>query len=109
MAGSLLCAPAVYPWYLLWLLPFLRSTSTLPLTVWTVSIILTYVVWYLRTLDRPWLVPGWIMVFEYGSVATAATIIEFRRLRRRSAHSMLPIATAAAVVFAKPLRTGPVV
>ena len=23
MAGSLLCAPVIYPWYLLWLLPFL--------------------------------------------------------------------------------------
>ncbi|HZD31956.1 MAG TPA: glycosyltransferase 87 family protein, partial [Candidatus Angelobacter sp.] len=25
MAASLLCAPVVFPWYLLWLLPFLRS------------------------------------------------------------------------------------
>jgi hypothetical protein len=33
MAASLLCAPVVYPWYLLWLLPFLRSRSTLPLLV----------------------------------------------------------------------------
>src|SRR2546429_1712579 len=24
MAASLLCAPVVYPWYLLWLLPFMR-------------------------------------------------------------------------------------
>ena len=39
MAASLLCAPVVYPWYLLWLLPFLRSASTLPIVVWTVSII----------------------------------------------------------------------
>ncbi|MBV9442803.1 MAG: DUF2029 domain-containing protein, partial [Acidobacteriaceae bacterium] len=42
MAASLLCAPAVYPWYLIWLLPFLRSASTLPLVIWTVSIIPTY-------------------------------------------------------------------
>jgi alpha-1,6-mannosyltransferase len=28
MAASLLCAPAVFPWYLLWLLPFLSSAST---------------------------------------------------------------------------------
>src|SRR5213595_2502807 len=28
MAASLFCAPVVYPWYLLWLLPFIRSTST---------------------------------------------------------------------------------
>ena len=37
MAASLLCAPVVYPWYLLWLLPFLRSTSTLPIIIWTVE------------------------------------------------------------------------
>ena len=49
MAASLLCAPVVYPWYLLWLLPFVRSVSTLPLILWTVSIIPTYIVWHLRT------------------------------------------------------------
>jgi alpha-1,6-mannosyltransferase len=82
MAASLLCAPTVYPWYLLWLLPFLRSPSTLPIIIWTVSIIPTYVVWNLRTLGRPWLVPGWIMLIEYGSVATVGVIISLRRLTR---------------------------
>ena len=46
MAASLLCAPVLYPWYLLWLLPFVRSVSTLPLIIWTVSIIPTYIVWH---------------------------------------------------------------
>ena len=82
MAASLLCAPVVYPWYLLWLLPFLWSASTLPIILWTVSIIPTYVVWHLRTLGRPWLVPGWVMVLEYGSVATAGAFVALRRLRR---------------------------
>jgi len=80
MAASLLCAPVVYPWYLLWLLPFLRSASTLPIIIWTVSILPTYYVWHLRTIGRPWVVPGWIMVLEYGLVAVAATIIGLRRL-----------------------------
>ncbi len=71
MAASLLCAPVVYPWYLLWLLPFVRSVSTVPIILWTVSIIPTYYVWHLRTLGRPWLVPGWIMLLEYGAVAAA--------------------------------------
>jgi len=85
MAASLLCAPVVYPWYLLWLLPFLRSASTLPIIIWTVSIIPTYCVWHLRTLGRPWLVPGWIMLLEYGCVATAVAIIAFRRITRPAA------------------------
>ena len=85
MAVSLLCAPVVYPWYMLWLLPFIRSTSTLPIMVWTLSIIPTYYVWRLRTLGRPWVVPDWIMVLEYGSVVIAAAIITWLRLSRSTA------------------------
>jgi alpha-1,6-mannosyltransferase len=82
MAASFLCAPVVYPWYLLWLLPFVRSASTLPLIIWTVSIIPTYYVWHLRMLGRPWLVPGWIMLLEYGSVAATGAVIAFHRFTR---------------------------
>ncbi|MCU1305423.1 MAG: hypothetical protein JWN45_118 [Acidobacteriaceae bacterium] len=82
MAASLLCAPVVYPWYLLWLLPFLRSTSTLPIIIWTVSIIPTYYVWHLRALGRPWVLPGWIALLEYGSIAVTSAIILLRRITR---------------------------
>jgi len=85
MAASLLCAPVVYPWYLLWMLPFLRSTSTVPIMIWTVSIIPTYYVWHLRTLGRPWLVSGWSMLLEYGCVAISAAIIVWRRITRPAA------------------------
>jgi len=85
MAASLLCAPVVYPWYLLWMLPFLRSASTVPIILWTVSIIPTYYVWHLRTLGRPWLVPAWIMLMEYGSVTVAGAIILLRRITRPAA------------------------
>jgi alpha-1,6-mannosyltransferase len=81
MAASLLCVPVVYPWYLLWLLPFLRSAPTVPLVIWTVSIMPTYYVWHLRRLGLPWLVPDWIMVLEYGSVAIAAAIVGLRQIR----------------------------
>jgi hypothetical protein len=83
MAASLLCAPAVFPWYLLWLLPFLTSASTLLIIIWTVSIIPTYVQWHLRALGRPWgALPGWVMLLEYGCVAGAGAIIAFRRFTR---------------------------
>jgi hypothetical protein len=85
MAASLLCAPVVYPWYLLWLLPFIRSTSTVPIMIWTLSIIPTYYVWHLRMVGRPWLVPDWIMMLEYGSVAVAAAMIALRRITRSAA------------------------
>jgi alpha-1,6-mannosyltransferase len=85
MAASLLCAPVVYPWYMLWLLPFIRSTLTVPIMIWTLSIIPTYYVWHLRTVGRPWLVPDWIMMLEYGSVAVAAAIIALLRFGRSTA------------------------
>jgi hypothetical protein len=82
MAASLLCAPVVYPWYLLWLLPFARSVATEPIIVWTASIIPIYYVWHLRTLGRAWVVPGWILLLEYGCVAAAGAIVACRRFRR---------------------------
>jgi alpha-1,6-mannosyltransferase len=85
MTASLLCAPVVYPWYMLWLLPFIRSTATVPIMIWTLSIIPTYYVWHLRTLGRPWVVPDWIMMLEYGSVAVLAGIIALRRITRSAA------------------------
>ena len=76
MVASLLFAPAVFPWYLLWLMPFLTSASTLLITIWTVSIIPTYVVWHQRTLGRAWgALPGWAMLLEYGCLAIAASLI----------------------------------
>ena len=60
-AIALLFAPTLFPWYLLWLTPFLSSPSTLPLAVWSVSALVTYSS-----------LPGWAaMVVEYGAVAIA--------------------------------------
>jgi alpha-1,6-mannosyltransferase len=82
MAASLLCAPVVYPWYLLWLLPFARSVATVPIIVWTASIIPIYYVWHLRTLGHAWVVPGWILLLEYGCVAAAGAMVACRRFTR---------------------------
>jgi alpha-1,6-mannosyltransferase len=92
MAASLLFAPVVFPWYLLWLLPFLMSASTLLIILWTVSIIPCYVMWHLRTLGRPWgALPGWVMLLEYGCLAVAGAILAFRRITRSSYESGQPL------------------
>jgi hypothetical protein len=80
MVASMLFAPVVYPWYLLWPLPFLRSPPAWPIFIWTVSIIPTYYVWHLRSIGHPWLVPAWIMALEYGAFAAGATMVALRRL-----------------------------
>jgi alpha-1,6-mannosyltransferase len=85
MAASLLFAPVVFPWYLLWLLPFLTSASTLLIVVWTVSIIPTYIMWHLSRLTGSWgALPVWVMLLEYGCLAIAGTILALHRVRRVS-------------------------
>jgi len=83
IAATLLCAPVVFPWYLLWLLPFLTSPATLLIAIWTVAIYPTYVQWHLRALGHGWgPLPVWIMLLEYGTVAAAAVVIWVRRRRQ---------------------------
>ncbi len=88
LAATLLCAPLVYPWYLLWLAPFLVAPQTMPLAIWSVSILSTYVVW--RLVGVPWAVPVWALLVEYGALLGAALWL-WRRGRITSRPSRSPI------------------
>jgi hypothetical protein len=92
MAAALVCAPLVYPWYLVWLAPFLVAPQTMPLMIWTVSILSTYVVW--RLIGMPWAVPGWALLFEYGALLGGALWLWRRnRLGRGAELSSSPSAS----------------
>ena len=69
MAVTLLLLPAVYPWYLIWLTPFLTSRGMWPLLVWTLTSLLTYVVWVPQLSGFGWILPPWVEPVEYGLVA----------------------------------------
>ena len=75
MGLSLLCAPVVYPWYLLYLTPFLWTRATLPLTVWTFTAIPVYVVWERARGGARWRVPSELMVVEYGLVLATVVVV----------------------------------
>jgi hypothetical protein len=75
LAAVFLAAPAVYPWYLLWLTPFLTTGATWPLAVWTVTVLLTY-------FDLISGVPRWAFALEYGLVLAAAVPLVRRAMRR---------------------------
>ena len=73
--ATLLFAPTIYPWYLLWLTPFLFTARVLPLAVWTVSSLAFY-----------WPVPVWATtLIEYGSAAGVAGLMLAKSLRARRA------------------------
>jgi hypothetical protein len=67
--------PTVYPWYLVWLTPFLSSLGTFPLVVWTLVSLGTYVVWASELSGMGWLLPTWIQILEYGLVAVAGLTV----------------------------------
>jgi len=64
MAVALLCAPVVYPWYLLYLTPFLWTLGTLPLLAWCLSGLAAYDVWEISRTGGRWIVPAAIQAFE---------------------------------------------
>ena len=75
MAIALACAPVIYPWYLLYLTPFLVSRSTVPLSVWTYTVIPVYLVWEWAQYGARWRVPNWLMSTEYGLVVGALLLL----------------------------------
>jgi hypothetical protein len=73
LAAVLLAAPAVYPWYLLWLTPFLSSRVTWPLAVWTVTVLLAYI-------DLIFGLAWWAIGVEYGLILATVLGVRFRLL-----------------------------
>ena len=77
VATTLLFAPTIYPWYLLWVTPFLFTQSTLPLAVWTVSSLSIY-----------WSLPVWATTLvEFGPVLGVAAWMWAQSARARRATS----------------------
>ena len=79
MAVSLAAAPVVYPWYLLYLTPFLLTRATLPLIAWTYTALPVYIVWQLSREGGRWRVPPGVMVIEYGVVLMVLGVLMARR------------------------------
>ena len=75
MALALICAPVIYPWYLLYFTPFLFTRATLPLTVWTFTAIPVYIVWERARSGARWRVPTELMILEFGLVLIAAVVV----------------------------------
>ena len=72
LATTLLLMPVIYPWYLIWLTPFLITRSTAPLVAWSFGVFLTYAVWHAELNGAGWVLPNWVKPVEYGLVAVVA-------------------------------------
>jgi hypothetical protein len=63
---AIFLSPTIYPWYLLWMCPFLTVRATLPLLVWTQTSLLTYYVWHVSATGGGWTLPWWLTAIELG-------------------------------------------
>jgi hypothetical protein len=102
MALALACAPVIYPWYLLYITPFLLTRATLPLAAWTFTVIPVYVVWERARAGARWRVPNELMIVEYGVVLVLLVAIAW--LARRGPGSPQEFANVSAAVGGRSLR-----
>jgi hypothetical protein len=91
VAVAVALGPSVYPWYLLWVTPFLFTLPTRSLAVWSVTILATYVMISLEQVRGPWGLPWWLVAAEYGAVPVAAMVV-WRSSSARSPTCPIPSA-----------------
>ncbi len=78
MAVAIACAPVIYPWYLLYVTPFLFTVTTVPIAAWTISILPVYEVWDQSRRGGRWIPPAWVMLLEFGAVVITTILVRVR-------------------------------
>ena len=61
IGGYILLSPNIFPWYALWLVPFLAVRPSVPWIAFTGSVALAYTFF----LHEPWAIPGWARAGEF--------------------------------------------
>jgi hypothetical protein len=80
VAGFIVLAPSVFPWYAVWLIPLLAVTPSVPLIAFTGTVAFAYAFF----LSEPWAIPWWARLIEVAPVGVALAR-GLRALRARSA------------------------
>lgn len=68
IGGLVLLSPNVFPWYTLWLVPFLAAAPSIPWIAFTGSVACAYAFF----LDTPWAVPWWARAVEVSPLVAGA-------------------------------------
>lgn len=80
VAGVIVLGANVFPWYVVWLVPFLAVTPSVPLIAATGTVGFAYSFF----LSEPWTIPVWARLVEVAPLAIAAAV------RLRGAFGWLP-------------------
>ncbi|MBI4636441.1 MAG: DUF2029 domain-containing protein [Candidatus Rokubacteria bacterium] len=76
IAGFVILSPNIFPWYGLWLVPFLAMYPSLPWIAFTGTVALAYTFY----LSEPWSLPLWARALEFAPLALGAAWALLRRL-----------------------------
>ncbi len=68
IGGLLLVSPNIFPWYAVWLVPFLAWAPSLPWLAFTGTVAFAYAFF----LQHPWGVPGWARGLEFAPLGLGA-------------------------------------
>lgn len=71
VAGVIVLAPNVFPWYAIWLVPFLTIAPSLPWIVFTGTVAFSYAFF----LSDPWAIPWWARLVEVAPLAVGAAVM----------------------------------
>lgn len=71
VGGLTVLAPNVFPWYALWLVPFLALAPSGAWMAFSGTVVLSYTFF----LETPWAIPAWARVVEFAPVLVAAAPI----------------------------------
>lgn len=100
MAVAVSCSPVIYPWYLLYLTPFLLTTTTVPLLVWTFAVQPVYVVWELVRHGGRWTVPGAVVAIEYTIVVLSIPLVAWLARRRTQLRDTVVVSGSSGITSA---------
>jgi alpha-1,6-mannosyltransferase len=70
VAGFIVLGANVFPWYVVWLVPFLAITPSVPLIAFTGTVGFAYGFF----LSEPWAIPPWARLVEAAPLAIAAAV-----------------------------------
>lgn len=68
IGGLLLLSPNLFPWYVVWLVPFLAWSLSVPWIAFTGTVVLAYTFF----LQQPWAIPGWARAIEFAPLGLGA-------------------------------------
>jgi alpha-1,6-mannosyltransferase len=94
IGGFILLSPNIFPWYVLWLVPFLAIRPSAAWIAFTGTVVLGYTYF----LHQPWAIPTWARVAEFTPLAVGAAFAVGR--------SLLPRRAAPDAALASPLGQG---